>query len=125
MLLHEETSMAIIGAAIEVHRILGPGLLEQAYEECLCRELQLRKIAFERQVWLAIEYKGITVPNAYRIDLLVDDKVVVELKTVETFDSIHEAQLLTYLRLSGKQVGLMINFRVGVLKNGILRRVLQ
>ncbi len=75
MLLHEELSQAVIGAAIEVHRILGPGLLESAYEDCLCREMELRQIAFQRQIWLSIEYKGLVVENAYRMDVLVDDKL--------------------------------------------------
>ncbi len=115
---------AIIGAAIEVHRALGPGLLESAYEECLCRELGLRRIPFERQRLLPVEYKGLSLDCGYRLDLLVADAVVVEIKAVENLLPIHEAQLLTYLRLGGWKVGLIINFNVPVLKRGIRRRVL-
>jgi len=118
-----KTTESIIGAAIEVHRHLGPGLLESAYEECLCEELSLRKIPFTRQVALPVVYKNKKLDIGYRIDLLVDDEVVVELKTVETILPIHEAQTLTYMRLSGKQVGLILNFNVTVLKNGIKRLV--
>ncbi len=119
-----EVTEAIIGAAIEVHRALGPGLLESAYEECLCRELSLRGIDFERQRELPIEYKGLRLDCGYRIDLLVAGMVIVELKAVETLLPIHEAQLLTYMRLGGWKVGLLINFNVPVLKQGIRRRVL-
>jgi len=115
---------AIIGAAIEVHRALGPGLLESAYEECLCRELSLRQVPFERQRSLSVEYKGLDLDCGYRLDLLVDDRVVVEIKAVERLLPIHDAQLLTYLRLGGWKVGLLINFNVPVLKRGIRRRVL-
>jgi GxxExxY protein len=113
----------IIGAAIEVHRHLGPGLLEDAYEECLCHELALRGIPFERQFPVPIEYKGFSVANAYRIDVLVADLVVVECKSVEKLAPIHDAQLLTYLRLYERWLGLLINFNVAVLKDGIQRRV--
>ena len=119
-----EITQAIIGAAIEVHRALGPGLLESAYEECLCRELSLRQIPFERQRSLPMNYKGLRLDCGYRIDLLVADMVVVEIKAVESLLPIHEAQLLTYLRLGGWTVGLLINFNVPVLKQGIRRRVL-
>ncbi len=118
-----KTTESIIGAAIEVHRHLGPGLLESAYEECLCEELSLRKIPFKRQIALPVVYKSKKLDVGYRIDLLVNDEVVVELKTVETILPIHEAQALTYMRLSGKQVGLILNFNVTVLKNGIKRLV--
>ncbi len=114
----------IIGAAIEVHRALGPGLLESVYEECLCRELSLRGIPFERQRSLPVEYKGLRLDCGYRLDLLVADTVVVEIKAVESLLPIHEAQLLTYLRLGGWKVGLLINFNVAVLRQGIRRRVL-
>jgi GxxExxY protein len=120
----DELSRKIIGAAIEVHRYLGPGLLEGAYEACLCRELELRGIAFQRQHPVSIEYKGITVEGAYRIDILVTDLIVIELKSVEKLESIHDAQLLTYLRLYKRWLGLLINFNVPVLKDGIQRRVL-
>jgi GxxExxY protein len=114
----------IIGAAIEVHRALGPGLLESAYEECLCHELRLRSVPFERQRPLPVEYKGIKLECGYRPDLLVADAVVVEIKAIESIEPIHEAQLLTYLKLGGWKLGLLINFNVPVLKDGIRRRVL-
>jgi GxxExxY protein len=121
----DERTRRIIGAAIvEVHRHLGPGLLESAYEECLCHELHLRGIPFLRQVPLPVEYKGVKLDCGYRLDLLVDEAVIVELKCVDAILPIHEAQLLTYLRLAGKRVGLIINFNVPVLKKGIVRRVL-
>lgn len=121
---HSDLTESIIGAAIEVHSVLGPGLLESTYEDCLCRELQLRGLRFRCQVSIPVEYKGRVVDNAYRIDLIVEETVVVELKAVEQLMPIHEAQLLTYLKLSRKQVGLLINFCVPKLKNGIVRRVL-
>lgn len=120
----DELSRRIIGAAIEVHRRLGPGLLEGAYEECLCRELELRGIPFQRQQPVDIEYKVVIIKAAYRIDVLVTDLVVIELKAVEKLEPIHDAQLLTYLRLSKRWLGLLINFNVPVLKDGIQRRVL-
>jgi GxxExxY protein len=119
-----EVTQAVIGAAIEVHRTLGPGLLESAYEECLCRELSLKKVEFERQRQLPVEYKGIRLDCGYRLDLLVADQVVVEIKAVESLLPIHKAQLLTYLKLGGWQVGLLMNFNVPVLKQGIKRVVL-
>ena len=118
-----KTTEAVIGAAIEVHRHLGPGLLESAYEECLCEELLVRKIPFKRQVILPVTYKGKKLDIGYRIDLLVNDEVIVELKTVESILPIHEAQTLTYMRLGGWQVGLILNFNVTILKNGIKRLV--
>jgi len=114
----------IIGAAIEVHRNLGPGLLESAYEECLCHELHLRGIDCKRQVPLPLLYKGLKLDCGYKIDLIVQDEVVLELKAVERLLPIHEAQLLTYLKLTGKRVGLLINFNVPLLTQGIVRRVL-
>jgi len=111
----------LIGAAIEVHRLLGPGLLESTYEECLCLELSLLDIPFERQVPLPIVYKSMTLLRAYKPDLLVDNAVIVELKTVEKILPVHEAQLLTYLRLSGLERGLLFNFNSVPLKNGIRR----
>jgi GxxExxY protein len=113
----------IIGAAIEVHRVLGPGLLESAYEECLCYELSQRELKFERQVPLPVAYKGIKLACGYKMDLLVDDLVVVELKTVESLLQVHSAQLLSYLRLSGKPVGLLINFNSPTIKSGLKRIV--
>ena len=118
-----KTTESIIGAAIEVHRHLGPGLLESAYEECLCEEFLLRKVLFKRQVALPVTYKDKKLDIGYRIDLLVNDEVVVELKTVESILPIHDAQILTYMRLGGWQVGLILNFNVTVLKNGIKRLV--
>ncbi len=114
----------IIGAAIEVHKALGPGLLESAYEECLCRESTLRGIQFDRQRPLPVEYKGTKLDCGYRLDSLVAGSVVVEIKAVEAIEPIHEAQLLTYLKLGGWKLGLLINFNVPVLKDGIRRRIL-
>jgi|SRR5690348_17144339 len=114
----------IIGAAIEVHKQLGPGLLESTYEECLCHELNLRGIQFQRQLDLPVLYKGLKLDCGYRLDLLVEDRVVVELKAVEQILPVHEAQLLTYLHLAHKPVGLLINFNVPLLKDGIRRRII-
>ena len=113
----------IIAAAIEVHRYLGPGLLESAYEQCLCRELDRRGINFERQVALPIDYKGYRIDSGYRLDLVVDQRVVVELKAVRQLEKIHEAQLLTYLKMTGLNLGLLLNFNVVLLKDGIKRLV--
>jgi GxxExxY protein len=115
---------AIIAAAIEVHRALGPGLLESAYEECLCHELHLRGLSFNRQVDLPVSFKGLRLDCGYKLDLVVEDEVVVELKAVEKVLQIHQAQLLTYLKLSERHVGLLINFNVPLLTQGITRRVL-
>jgi len=114
----------IIGAAIEVHRNLGPGLLESAYQQCLARELQLKDIPFRYEWPLPLDYKGLRMKCGYRVDILVADAVVVEAKAIEAIAPVHEAQLLTYMRLGGWKVGLLINFNVLVLKNGIRRRVL-
>jgi GxxExxY protein len=119
-----KTTEAVIGAAIEVHRHLGPGLLESAYEECLCHELKLRKIPFKRQVPLPINYKGIQLDCSYRIDLIVNEELVVELKAVDTLLPIHEAQVITYMRLGSWKVGLLLNFNLPTLKQGIKRLVL-
>jgi GxxExxY protein len=124
MLIEEQTTEAIIGAAIEVHRELGPGLLESAYEECFCHELHLRSLNFQRQVELPVIYKGLKLDCGYRLDVLVENAVVIELKAIEQIMPIHQAQLLTYLKLTAKKVGLLINFNVAILKNGIVRRVL-
>ncbi|MGH9665963.1 MAG: GxxExxY protein [Bryobacteraceae bacterium] len=107
-----------------MHRNLGPGLLESAYEECLCHELHLRSLDCKRQVPLPLQYKGLKLDCGYKIDLIVQDEVVLELKAVERLLPIHEAQLLTYLKLTGKRVGLLINFNVPLLTQGIIRRVL-
>jgi GxxExxY protein len=118
-----ELTERIIAAAIEVHREIGPGLLESAYEECLCRELTAHGLQFERQRELPIVYKGEVVGGTYRLDLLIEGTVVVELKSVEALAKVHEAQLLTYMRMSGIGTGLLINFNVPVLKEGIKRFV--
>jgi GxxExxY protein len=119
-----EITEAVIGAAIEVHRALGPGLLESAYTQCLCYELTLRKLPFETEVPLPVTYKGLKLDCGYRLDLVVAGTVVVEVKAIERFVPVHEAQLLTYLRLGGWKAGLLINFNVPVLRDGIKRRVL-
>ena len=120
-----EVTKPVIGFAIEVHRALGPGLLESAYEECLCYELAQQGLPFARQVPLPVRYKDVKLDCGYRIDLLVDDLVIVELKAIESLSPIHEAQLLTYLKLAGKRVGLLINFNVPVLKEALKRIVNQ
>ena len=114
----------VIGAAIEVHKILGPGLLESAYEECLCHEFGLRAMPHERQKELPIEYKGVTLDCGYRLDVVVAKMLILELKACERLEPIHEAQLLTYLKLTGIKIGLLINFNVPVLKQGIKRLAL-
>jgi GxxExxY protein len=114
----------MIGLAIEVHRALGPGLFESCYGECLAHELSLAGLSFRREVEVPLRYKSVTMECAYRLDFLIEDQLIVELKCVECFAAIHEAQLLTYLRLTGKKVGLLLNFNETLLKNGILRRVL-
>ncbi len=114
----------VIGLAITVHRELGPGLLEKTYERCLCHELELNGLRFAHQVELPILYKGIRLEGGYRMDLVVEDELVLELKCADSLLPIHEAQLLTYLRLSGLRRGLLLNFRTAVLKNGIRRLVL-
>ena len=123
MIKENELSNKIIGAAIEVHRVLGPGLLESTYEECLCRELSLNGLSFERQKHLPISYKGISLDCGYRLDLVVENCVIVELKSIEKLLPIHQAQLLAYLKLMGLKLGLLINFNVPVLKDGIKRMV--
>jgi len=114
---------AIIGAAIEVHRVLGPGLLESAYEECLCHELALRGIRFKRQYPVPLEYKGLKLDKCYQLDLLVENFCVVEIKSVDAIHPIHEAQTLTYMRLGDWRVDLIFNFNVEVLKDGGIRRL--
>lgn len=121
----DQLTHAIIGAAIDVHRTLGPGLVESAYEECLAREFVIRQIPFERQKPVPLVYKDVKLDCGYRIDLLVGGKVVLEIKAIEAIAPIHEAILLTYLRLSGCTVGLLINFHNVVLKEGIRRLVLN
>ena len=114
---------SIIASAIDVHRSLGPGLLESAYEECLCPELHLRGHSFRRQVDLPVSYKGFRLDCGYKIDLIVNDQVLLELKSVENILPVHEAQLLIYLKLAGMRVGLLINFNVPLLTRGVVRRV--
>jgi GxxExxY protein len=114
----------VIGLAIEVHRQLGPGLLESAYEECLCLELQEAGLAFRRQVPLPITYKSIRLDCGYRLDLLIEDQPILELKAIEGLLPIHEAQVLTYMKLSGVRTGLLLNFNSVILKNGIRRLML-
>lgn len=121
---HDELTDAIIGAAIEVHRALGPGLLESAYEACMVHGLALRGLRVRSQVPVPVVYKGIGLDCGYRIDLLVNDEVVVELKAIDALAPVHEAQLLSYMKLAGKRRGLLINFNVPLLKQGIKRRVL-
>jgi GxxExxY protein len=124
MLRQNELSRQVIGAAIEVHRELGPGLLESTYEECLAHEFHLRNVPFERQKVVPVAYKGLTLDCGFRVDLLVDGLVVVELKAVDRLAGIHEAQLLTYLKLTGCKLGLLMNFNVTLLRDGIKRLVL-
>jgi GxxExxY protein len=124
MLHDEHLTKEIIGAAIEVHRELGPGLLESVYEECLCYELGLRQIPHRRQVILPFMYKTKRLELGFRADVIVADKVLVEVKAVETVTDLHKAQLLTYLRITGLKVGLILNFNTVLLKDGIVRMVL-
>jgi GxxExxY protein len=119
-----EVTDVIIGAAMEVHRALGPGLLESSYEICLCRELSVRGLRFERQVPISVEYKGVKLDCGYRADVVVDETILLEIKAVDSLLSIHEAQLLSYLKLVGWKIGLLMNFNVELLKHGLRRRVL-
>ena len=123
-MIHEEITEQIIGAAIEVHRALGPGLLESTYEACLAFELAKRGLRIEEQRAIPVVYQSVKLDCGYRIDLLVNKKVIVEIKAVESLLPIHEAQLLSYLKLSGCKVGLLINFNVRVLRVGLKRLVL-
>jgi GxxExxY protein len=120
-----ELSSRIIGAAIEVHKTLGPGLLESVYEECLCHELRLKGFSFERQKLLPIQYKGKQLDCGYRLDIVVEKAIILELKSCERIEPIHKAQLLTYLRLSGLHLGLLFNFNTLVMRDGIVRVVNQ
>jgi GxxExxY protein len=122
-LLYKDITDKIIAAAIEVHKNLGPGLLESAYEECLFYELVKKNMLIKQQVKIPVIYKGETIKTKYRLDLLVEDKVIVELKSVDKLIPVYEAQLITYLKLSGYRVGLLINFNVKLLKDGIMRRI--
>jgi len=124
LLIEEQLTEQLIGAFIEVHSQLGAGLLESAYQECLCHELTLRNIKFRRQVPLPVIYKGMKLECGYRLDIVAEEKVVIEIKTVEKLLPVHEAQLLTYLKLSGYKVGLLVNFNCEVIRNGLKRMVL-
>lgn len=121
ILIENELSKKIIGCAIEVHRQLGPGLLESAYQECLYYELIQAGLNVQREKPMPIVYKEVKLNHGYRIDLLVEGKVVVEIKTIDAFNDVHTAQVLTYLRLGNYKLGLLLNFQVTVLKNGIKR----
>ena len=118
-----ELSSRIIGAAIEVHRTLGPGLLESAYEECLCHELSLQGLSFQRKKPLPVTYKENLLDCGYRLDIVVQNRIILELKSCEKIDPIHRAQVLTYLKLSGLNLGLILNFNVPVMRDGIVRVV--
>jgi len=120
-----DISQAVIGAAIEVHRHLGPGLLELAYEQCLAREMDIRGINFERQKALPVNYKGVHVASDYRLDFLIAGLVVLELKAVSTLTEVHHAQLLTYLKLGNYKLGLLLNFNVPIMRQGIKRLALN
>ena len=120
----DDLARTVVDSAFKVHRTLGPGLLESAYELCLSVELRQRGVSHEKQVPLSINYEGTQIDSAFRVDLLVHDRLIVELKSVEKLLPIHEAQLLTYLRLSGRRLGLLINFNVPLIKNGIKRLVI-
>ncbi len=120
----DELSNRVLGCALEVHRTLGPGLLESAYEQCLAYELKQSGMRFQLQVPLPVEYKAVHVDCGYRIDLLVEDQLIVELKAVEALTPIHQAQLLTYMKLSMIRIGLLINFNTRMLKHGVKRMVL-
>lgn len=119
----KDLSAKIIGAAIEVHRELGPRLLENTYEKCLAQELLIEGIKAERQKKLPIQYKGLEIDEAYRIDILVEDRIILELKSVDSLNNVHIAQLLTYLKLSGSSLGFLFNFNVTLMKDGIRRVV--
>jgi len=124
MAIDDQITEKIIGFAIEVHRALGPGLLESAYESCLCHEMKLANLPFQRQVALPVVYKGFKLDCGYRMDLVVGGAVVVEVKTVERLLPIHEAQLLVYLKISGHKRGLLLNFHSALLRDGIKRMLL-
>jgi GxxExxY protein len=114
-----ELSNKVIGCAIEVHKFLGPGLLESAYQQCLCHELRLKGIKFESEKPLAVNYKGYYLDCGYRMDIVIENELIIELKAVESIKPIHEAQMISYLKLSGLRQGFLINFNVGILKDGL------
>jgi GxxExxY protein len=121
---NDRLTQQVIGFAIEVHRQLGPGLLESAYEECLCFELEQAGLAFKRQAALPVIYKSVRLDCGYRLDIVIKDRVILELKTVERLLPIHEAQMLTYMKLSGTRTGLLLNFNSALLKDGLRRLML-
>ena len=123
-MIFDELSKRVIGCAIEVHRTLGPGLLESTYEQCLAHELKCAGISFKLQYPLPVNYNGVKLDCGYRVDLFVDNKIIVELKSVDKVLPIHQAQLLTYMKLAGIKIGLLMNFNVRFMKNGIKRMVL-
>jgi GxxExxY protein len=120
----DRVARAIVDAGLKIHRALGPGLLESAYEHCLSHELNKRGLMAQRQVALPIQYDGLTLDAGYRLDLLVEDQIIVEVKAVEALTRLHEAQVLTYLKLSGRRLGLLMNFNVPLFKNGVKRLAL-
>lgn len=120
----DELSNRVIGCAIEVHRVLGPGLLESTYEQCLARELEIEGLTFKLQWPLPVDYKGIRLDCGYRVDVLVENQLIVELKAAEKLLNVHQAQLLTYMKLAGIRTGLLINFNVPLLRDGLQRFVL-
>ncbi|MGB5473672.1 MAG: GxxExxY protein [Gammaproteobacteria bacterium] len=122
-MIENKLSGAIVDAIHEIHSALGPGLLESVYEEALVYETRQRKLVIARQATLAVSYKGLMIPDAFRVDLLVGNRVIVELKAVDTITNVHKKQLLTYLKLSGYKLGLLINFNTDLVKNGITRMV--
>ena len=123
MVIENVISKKIIGAAIEVHKQLGPGLLESTYEQCLAHEFSLQKIAYRKQLPVPLTYKGYPIDCSYRLDFLVEEKVVLEIKAIDTILPVHQAQVLTYLKIGGWRLGLLINFHVPLLKHGIYRLV--
>ena len=120
----EELATEVIDAALQVYRALGPGLLESVYQTCLCHELSLRKIPFQKEVELPVVYKSMRLDAGLRLDLLIDDVIILELKSVEKIIPVHEAQLLTYLKLTGKRLGFLLNFNVPLMKQGTKRIIL-
>ena len=120
----EDIAKQIVDAAVTVHKVLGPGLLENVYEVCFCHELKKRGVSFQRQVSVPIIYDGITFDEGLRLDVLVEGKVICELKTVENLNDVHQAQLLSQMKLAGKRLGFLINFNVAVIKYGIKRMIL-
>ena len=121
----DDASRLVVDGALRVHRTLGPGLLESTYERCLAAELEHRGLCFQRQVLLPVRYRGLVIDSGYRVDFLVEDSLIVELKAIAAFDRVHVAQVLTYLKLSGCTAGLLINFNVALLRDGIRRLVLD